>query len=156
MKRNIEHLITFNFWDFFIFFLSKYRGSQHNRVIRGIVLIGDWFSTKNCETDKFNFQSPLFYTKNLIILFRNQFLMHLNIVGSKVLIFDGWKTNFYNCKNSILRAKEWIFMILDLFNFGCRGIFISFLKNYTTSGNIFWKILLNWGITLFSTIFKSY
>ena len=63
-------------------------GSQDNRVIRGIVLIGDWFSTKNREIDKFDFQSPLFYTKKLIILFRNQFLMLLNTVGSKVLIFD--------------------------------------------------------------------
>ena len=92
------------------------------------MLIGDWFITKNREIDKFDFQSPLFYTKNLVILFRNQFLMHLNIVGSKVLIFDNWKTNFYKCKNSILRAKEWIFMILSLFNFGCRGIFISFFE----------------------------
>ena len=81
-------------------------GSQDNRVTRGIVLIGDRFSTKKREIDKFDFQNPLFYTKNLVILFRSQFLMHLNIVGLKVLNFDNWETNFYKGKNSILRAKE--------------------------------------------------
>ena len=38
-------------------------GSQDNRVIRGIVLIGDWFSTKTREIDKFDFQSPIILHK---------------------------------------------------------------------------------------------
>ena len=78
---------------------SKYRGSpdstnfgsQDNRVIRGIVLIGDWFSTKTREIDKFDLQSPLFYTnimKTLVILFRNQYLY---TILSKCLYF--WPLN---------------------------------------------------------------
>ena len=35
-------------------------GSKDNRVIKRIVLIGDWFFTKTHEIDKFDFQSPLF------------------------------------------------------------------------------------------------
>ena len=66
-------------------------GSQENRVIRGIVLIGDWFSTKTREIDKFDLQSPLFYTnilKTLVILFRNQYLY---TIGLKCLYF--WPLN---------------------------------------------------------------
>ena len=36
-------------------------GFQDSRVIRGIMLIGDWFSTKTREIDKLDFQSPPFY-----------------------------------------------------------------------------------------------
>ena len=40
-------------------------GSQDNRVIREIMLIGDWISTKTSEIDTFDFQSPLFYINKI-------------------------------------------------------------------------------------------
>ena len=57
----------------------KYRGSPVSTIfwlmrfctIRGIALIGEWFSTKTCEIAQFEFQSPLFYNifrwKNLLL-----------------------------------------------------------------------------------------
>ena len=58
--------------------LSTYRGSpdstifgfQDNRVIRGIVLIGDWFSTETREIDAFDFQSPFLHINKKFFLLK--------------------------------------------------------------------------------------
>ena len=49
-------------------------GSQGFRVIRGIMLIGDWFRTKTREIDRFEFQIPLsrgptksFFVSNILL-----------------------------------------------------------------------------------------
>ena len=76
-------------------------GSQDNRVIRGIVLIGDWFSTKTREIDKLDFQSPyqfFFLIKNHVILFRNQYLIYciemFIFLTIKKLIFTSVRIKF--------------------------------------------------------------
>ena len=88
------------FWHdlicFIVIYIVKYRGSpdstsfgfRENRVIGGIVLIGDWFSTKAHEIGKFDFQSHLFYINNHFFLWKpllfcsKKYLMHFNTIGS--------------------------------------------------------------------------
>ena len=48
-----------------VFWLMRFR------TIKGIALIGDWFSTKSCEIGKFEVQSPLFYK---IVMWKNLLL----------------------------------------------------------------------------------
>ena len=87
-------------------------GSQDNHVIRGILLIGDWFSTKTHENDKFDFQSPLFYMNNKFSYEKSCHFVEKPIINDlkypwikmflfftiEKLIFTSENLNFYDCK----------------------------------------------------------
>ena len=74
-------------------FLTKNPNTGSNSVIRGTVLIGDWFSAETNEVGQFDPQSPLF---------------HISKVFS-------WKTLFF-CSKMILNALKyyWVKMSLSL------------------------------------------
>ena len=134
-------------------------GSQDNLVIRGIVLIGDWFSTKTRKIDKLDFQSPLFYIKQKkfswkTLLFYSETILNalwyywvkiILCLSPKKLIFTCVRIMFYERKNKLL----WHYS-------SCNGTYISiFWKIMLNQAFFFWKIVLNRGIVLFSTIFIS-
>ena len=75
------------------------------RSIKGIVLIGDWFSTKTCEIDRFDFQSLLFYiniklffVKTLLFCWESNIYCSLKVLDQNVLIFDHKTTCSFNHK----------------------------------------------------------
>ena len=101
-------------------------GSQENRVLRGIMLIGDWFSTKSREIEigQLNFQSPIkkpcySFQKAILNALRyywikmSLFLTMKQLIFTCVRIFMTKRLNFYDRKYRfflIIRNWKWIFL----------------------------------------------